>query len=232
LDRNRLRRATLVRGFRVSRAVRSRAVVGLRAPAAVRHGALGPLVTARHGYGPPPCRRHATATTPPRRLPAGRTVLRGSSGAAFGWATRLQPDVARVATAARQSTHPSVQQPHGDGRSRGTDRVGVRPRGADFHEGGHRGGTTGAAKRCAGPDRPSTEKSGGTDGPDRRTFRSLKLLVLRAPHRTRHACRRSRSTPRHDASTPPFPLRGADLAGLAWPTSAPVGGSVLSIVTR
>jgi hypothetical protein len=49
----------------------------------------------------PRCRPGA----PPRRLPAGRTVPRDPSGAACRWATRLQPNVASVATAARQSTH-------------------------------------------------------------------------------------------------------------------------------
>jgi len=177
LDRNRLRRATLVRGFRLSRAAPFPCCGGASCSRRSPDGALGPPVTGRQEYG-------AAATPPPRRLPAGRTVLRGPSGAAFGWATRLQPDVAPVATAARQSTHPSVQQPHGDGRPRGTDRVGVRPRGTDFHEGGHRGGTTGAAKWCAGPGRPSDGDFRGNRRPGPATFRSLKLLVLRAPHRT------------------------------------------------
>jgi hypothetical protein len=45
------------------------------------------------------------AQSPPSRLPAGRTVPREPSGATGGWATRLQPNVAQVATAPRQSTH-------------------------------------------------------------------------------------------------------------------------------
>ena len=132
---------------------------------------------------------------------------------------------------------PSVQHPHGDGRFEGADRVGVRPRGPDFHEGGHRRGTTGAANRCAGPERRRTEISGGTDRPDRRTFRSLKLLVLRAPADSEPSAipfhsAQSRTVGRSDVAPqdPSGPPHHADLGGLVWATRIPVRGSLLSNV--
>jgi len=57
--------------------------------------------------------------------------------------------------------------PHGDGRFEGGDRVRVRRRGADFHEGGHRGGGQQEQRRGA-PARQGrrTEFSGGTRRPE------------------------------------------------------------------
>jgi hypothetical protein len=128
----------------------------------------------------------------------------------------------------------SVQQPHGDGRSRGTTGWKSDRRGADFHEGGHRGGTTGEANRCAGPERRRTEISGGTDRPDRRTFRSLKLLVLpvppistvREPFRTGLSAhiRRTFGTPGTTPRRPSRPRRHADLGGLVGPSARPSVG--------
>jgi hypothetical protein len=71
--------------------------------------------------------------------------------------------------------------------------VRVRRRGSDFHEGGNTVGGQGAAKWCAGLLRPSDEGFfGGTDDPDRRTFRSLEC-----PRPSGHQLQGSADSARH-----------------------------------
>ena len=107
------------------------------------------------------------------RLPAGQRAFGGGLAMGRNRATRLQPNVARVATGHVQSTHSSVQQPHGDGRFGGP--TGESPtEGSGLSRGGNTVGGQGAAKWCAGLLRPSDgDLSGGIDDSDRRTFRSL-----------------------------------------------------------
>ena len=110
---------------------------------------------------------------PRGRLPAGTTASGRPSGDGGNRATRLQPNVARAATDLVQSTHPSVQQPHGDGRS-GRPTGESPTEGSGLPQGGTPWGGQGAAKGCAGLVWSSDgDFSGGTDDPGRRTFRSL-----------------------------------------------------------
>ena len=200
LDRNRLRRATLVRGFPVSWAVdghvrllvaRRQTGGRSRRPPRGRWRAAAACTPSPRGRSTPvsgsgrllpkprssgrlQARAARSPPAVPRSPPGGDNgLLGGLSGAGGDRATRLQPNVARVATALVQSTDSSVQQPHGDGRSGGP--TGESPtEGSGLSRGGTPWGDTGAAKRCAGLMRPSDgDFSGGTDDPGRRTFRSL-----------------------------------------------------------
>jgi hypothetical protein len=120
----------------------------------------------------------ATKRAPLRsRLPAGLTAFRGVSGERFRRATRLQPDVAPVATALLQSTRSSVQQPHGDGRFRG-GATGESPKEGS---GLSRGGNTVGTRSSEGVRRPSGAVGWGTADPGRRTFRSLERLIDSLP---------------------------------------------------
>jgi hypothetical protein len=157
---------------------------------------------------------------PSDRLPAGSTAPRPPSGAASQVGNR-------PATQRRPRCHSrcpkyasSVQQPHGDGRLEGADRVGVRRRGADFHEGGHRGGTTGAAKRCAGIVSPSDGEIRGNRRPE--------AAHLSLPGAAGPSAARLHTVPVNTsgrASGPPSSSpRPADLGGLVKPPArAPTG---------
>ena len=168
-------------------------------------------------FGPCVCDRGRT----PSRLPAGTTFPGRLSGVALRRATRPQPNVAPNCHRHCPKYAPSVQQPHGDGRFEGADRVEVRHRGADFHEGGHGGGTTGVAKRCAGVTRPSTGISGGTDDPSRRTFRSLKLLIHLRHHPRQHPWPCPSGRPGVPLHPPAFSPQRADLGHLVEPPAHP-----------
>ncbi len=115
---------------------------GDRRPRSRHGGRLAPLA-------PRPKAGRAVATQSP---PGGENAPRGAVWCSpdAGNPTATQSGPGCDTSSAKYA--PSVQQPHGDGRSRGDDRVRVRRRGADSRE-GEPWGTTGAAKRCAGPTR-------------------------------------------------------------------------------
>jgi hypothetical protein len=173
LDRNRVRRATLVPGFPVSWAVegllgaiegrwragwagrpccaRGLVTQGIRAGGGSRaSGVCGPGARQRKG-----CPRRPTVASRRGQRPFGDGL-----SIAANRATRLQPNVARVATGLVQSTHSSVQQPHGDGRFGGP--TGESPtEGSGLSRGGNTVGGQGAAKWCVGLLRPSDGDSPG-----------------------------------------------------------------------
>ena len=165
LDLKRLRSATLVPGFRFSGAL-SGGVSGA--------GRFSPLRTPRTPRPPP----QPIAPAPDRgevdrrdevrhRLPAGITAQRRMPGR-----NRTATQNGRPCDSSCAKYRPSVQQPHGDGRSEGGDQRESPVKGNGFSQGEHRGGRSSEEVR-----RPS-EAVGrrdprGTDDPGRRTFRSL-----------------------------------------------------------
>lgn len=175
-----MRRATLVPGFRVSWAGEGDAGT----PEAPRRpGGQG----CERGRCPPAGSRSIGRETPARadprtRLPAGLTDFRWPSGDCRSRATRLQPNVARVATALLQST----------GHQYSNLRVKVVLRGATGESptegsGLSRGGTPGgqgAANRCAGlTGPPDGVFSEGTDGRAGAPFAPLSCVCPSAPAR-------------------------------------------------
>jgi hypothetical protein len=200
LDRNRLRKATLVRGFRVSWAGTFLCLGG-----AAGGRPEGLQAIPREPSESCPASPWVAA---PSRLPAGRTVPREPSGAACRWATRLQPNVAPVATAPRQSTHHQYSN-HTVTVVRGDRPSGSPTEGSGLSRGGTPWGDNRSSEEVRRPSRGRrTEISGGTDGPVRRTFRSLKLLAFHTPQRSpsclsglsQHA-----SAPRHGTPPPTAP---------------------------
>jgi hypothetical protein len=169
LDRDGVRRATLVRGFPVSWAAEGDLCVieaRLRPGGQGRNSRLlGTPLAQVHWAGT--ARGRPTAVL--RETRAGRTVARqslwrpvqsppgGDNGLPVtdwrsrqpgnGTATQCGPGCDDAC-----AKYPSsVQQPHGDGRFGGGRPVRVRRRGADFHEGEHRGGTR-SSERVRRPD--------------------------------------------------------------------------------
>jgi hypothetical protein len=156
LDRNRLRKATLVRGFRVSwaAAIRSCGMAGGR-------------------EGLPSNGRYRA---PPSRLPAGRTATRWPPGGAFRPGNPPATECGPGCHSGSRKYAPSVQHPHGDGRSRGPTEWESDGGERTFTRGDTVGGQQ-EQRKGAPAQRRRTERSGGTDRPDWRTFRSLKLLA-------------------------------------------------------
>jgi hypothetical protein len=167
-----VRRATLVPGFRVSWAGQGHAgpPEGARGPggqgceegSVPLRGPLGDVLTegfagaASASRGPPAesrsFGREPVRVDPPSRLPAGLTAFRQLSGDCRHRATRLQPNVARVATALLQSTN--LQYSNLTVRIVRRGATGESPtEGSGLSRGGTSGGQ-GAAKRCAGLTRP------------------------------------------------------------------------------
>jgi hypothetical protein len=215
LDRNRLRRATLVRGFRISRAAAFRSC-----------GTAGGGCRIAFDGPPPYGRPVASRREEPRRG--------GLLAAPSGWATHLQPNVAPVATAARESTHhqysihtvtvvrggrPSGSPTEGSGLSRGGTPWGDnrssekvrRPRAAS--DGDFRG------NRPPGPAHLSLPEAAGP-------CCSVLFWLARNPfHLVRdplhRACRRAFGTPGTTPRRPSSPLHHADLGGLVGPRAHP-----------
>jgi hypothetical protein len=146
LDRNRLRRATLVRGFGVSWAAVFPCCAA--SPCSSWSAAECPPCPLRRALSRALCRalRHALPGGPVHRrtvfsrLPADRTVFQSPPGGkdgvpvasrrgerlpesllalTCGRATHLQPNGVPICHGHSPKYAPSVQQPHGDGRSRG-----------------------------------------------------------------------------------------------------------------
>ena len=154
LDRNRLRRATLVPGFRVSRALRRR--LGSRSPPGTPPPPGRPAVSCSGAGG-----RRAGAGTgnggvrTPGPL-ASRREERPSPGLLANPSRRNRPatQCGRRCDSGCAEFSSSVQHPHGEGRSEGGDRW-ESGEGERILRGGTPGGKRGAAKRCAGLMRPS-----------------------------------------------------------------------------
>ena len=167
----------------------------------------------------------STAESPPggmNDLPAGHLALPPRR------ATGPQPNAAPICHRRSPKYGPSVEQPHGDGRSRGSTGWKSDEGERIFTRGGHGGGTTGVAKRCAGVMRPSNGDSRGNRRPGPA---HLSLPEAAGPHAGMHLDVPARA-PRGASAPPVSSSHPADLGGLVEPPAHPSTADFCRSVAR